>query len=74
VLGQSAKRLIKNSIIIAILVGAGLSLSGLSLSLSGLSLPTPVYRTIDMLAVASVPCGPSRSVPPPVPSPRWVWV
>lgn len=48
VLGHTMIRLAKNPILIAIVVGAGISLSGLGL-------PGPVLRSIDMLAAASAP-------------------
>ncbi|EPC02839.1 hypothetical protein L861_23805 [Litchfieldella anticariensis FP35 = DSM 16096] len=48
VLIRTARQLLKNPIILAILAGT-------SLALSGLSLPTPVFRAIDMLAMAAAP-------------------
>lgn len=47
-LRQTAKRLAKNPIILGLLAGIGLSLSGLTL-------PYPVGRAIDMLATAAAP-------------------
>lgn len=45
---RSARQLLRNPIILAIL-------SGTALALSGLSLPTPLFRAIDMLAEAAAP-------------------
>ncbi|GGX99567.1 transporter [Litchfieldella qijiaojingensis] len=48
VLIRTIRQLLKNPIIIAILVGT-------TLALSGLSLPAPLFRAIDMLATAAAP-------------------
>ena len=45
---QSAKRLIRNPIIIAILIGV-------TIAVLGISLPAPLFKAIDMMATAAAP-------------------
>lgn len=48
IIARSARQLIRNPIIIAILIGTGLAVSGVTL-------PSSVFRVIDMLASAAAP-------------------